>query len=202
MQPYNLSLKNMYRPNLLRNKLLIASALFVSVFAGAAEKNFDLPINVDSRYQFADGIKRTTLFTEDVHITQGTLSIDADEVEVIAGNDSDELQTFIARGKPASYSQTMEDGSVVKASANEIKYVVAQRTITLTGGAELKQDSTEVKGESISYNIELEQVVAQGDSSEDGRVKTTFNPRAIKRSDDEQNTNNTDENETKGEDQP
>lgn len=202
MQPYNLSLKNMCKPNLLLSKLLVICALLVSAFAGAAEKNFDLPINVDSRYQFADGIKRTTLFTEDVHITQGTLSIDADEVEVIAGADSDELQTFIARGKPASYSQTMEDGTVVKASANEIKYVVAERTITLTGGAELKQDSTEVKGESISYNIELEQVIAEGDSSEDGRVKTTFNPRSVKRQTTDQDSVTTSQDDTKKEDQP
>lgn len=191
----------MYRPNLRRTSALLASLFFANALVIAADKNFDLPINVDSRYQFADGIKRTTLFSEDVHITQGTLSIDADEVEVIAGTESDELQTFIARGNPASYSQTMEDGSVVKASANEIKYVVSQRTITLTGSAQLKQDTTEVKGESISYNIELEQVVAQGDNSEDGRVKTTFQPSSVRRPIAEQDTEQT-KNDPEPEDQP
>lgn len=191
----------MYKPNLRRNSLLFASLLFASANGLAADKNFDLPINVDSRYQFADGIKKTTLFSEDVHITQGTLSIDADEVEVIAGNDSDDLQTFIARGNPASYSQVMEDGSVVKASANEIKYVVSERTITLTGSAQLKQDTTEVKGESISYNIELEQVVAQGDNSEGGRVKTTFQPSSVKRNSAEQAAEN-DKKDDAAEDQP
>ena len=169
----------------LRHKLLLIAGVscLLSHAAFAGKDDFEQPIKVDSKSQFVDGKSKTSIFRDDVHVTQGSLSIDADEVEVIAGL-GEGKEVFIARGKPASYSQKMDDGSDIRAMAEEIRYEVDSRTLTLTGQAELQQNSSRVKGESIVFNMELEQLIAQGNGEAEGRVTTIFQPDALRRKND------------------
>lgn len=190
----------MFKHNMLRvSLLLIASVLGTNSYAG--EDDFGLPIKVDSKSNFFDGKTKTSIFRRDVRITQGTLEILADEVEVIAGL-GEGKEVFIARGEPAKYSQVLDDGSNVSAAANEIKYEVNNRTLTLTGAAELNQDSSLVKGESILFNMELEQLVAQGSESEEGGVTAIFQPDSLRKRQDESEKPTNKEKEQKEDDQP
>jgi len=167
----------MFKPYIVKilicNLLVIATVL-ASPLATAGKDDLKLPITVDSRFNFVDGKRKTSIFKEDVHITQGSLSIHADEVEVVAGEKGNEI--FIARGAPATYQQTLDDGKLVKAQANEIKYQVIDRTLELSGNAELQQNNSKVKGTSIVFNMEQQQLIAEGQSEEGGRVTTIFTP--------------------------
>ena len=155
---------------------LVALMAFIIVLPTLAESDdFKQPITVDSKTQFVDGKRKTSFFRDDVHVRQGSLKIDADEVEVNAVQ-GEGREIFIARGAPAAYSQTMEDGSDIRAVALEIKYETANRTLTLSGKAELHQNSSMVKGESITYNLDKQQLLAQGSAGENSRVTTVFRP--------------------------
>ena len=170
----------MYKPLIpLATSLLLGLA---SSPLSAGEEDFNQPIKVDSKSQFVDGKNKTSLFKEDVQITQGSLVINADEVEVIA-TDGEGREVFVARGKPASYSQTLEDGTPVSAKANEIRYEVVSRTISLSGKAELQQDTSKVQGDQITFDMITEQLLATGGSDVDGegRVTTVFTPETIKK---------------------
>lgn len=162
------------RSNQLKQWLaLICSVVAINVIADEAD--FKQPITVDSETQFVDGKRKTSIFRKDVHVSQGSLKIDAEEVEVNAAQ-GEGKEVFIARGTPAVYSQTMDDGSDIRAVAKEIKYSVATRTLTLTGAAELHQNSSMVKGESITFNLDKQQLLAEGQAGENGRVTTVFRP--------------------------
>ena len=141
----------------------------------AAKSDFKKDIEVFSESQFLDGKNKKSILIDNVQVTQGSLSIKADRVEVEAGGGKSK-EIFIATGKPAVYSQTLDDGRVVEARAFEIRYEVANRTISLAGDAELNQNTSVVKGETIVYDMEKEQLKATGDGSgsEDGRVRTVF----------------------------
>lgn len=169
----------MYKPFIpLATSLLLS---FLVSTASATESDFNKPIKVDSKSQFVDGKNKTSLFKNDVRISQGSLSIMADEVEVIA-SDGEGREIFVARGKPASYSQKLEDGSPVTAKANEIRYEVVNRTISLSGSAELKQDTSMVKGDFITFDMTTEQLLATGgEDGKGGRVTTVFTPEAIRK---------------------
>lgn len=184
--------------------LLAISALLVlctrSAFSN--ENDFGLPIEIGSNSQFIDGKNKTALYKDNVLITQGSLTIEADEVEVIASEGSGR-EIFVARGNPASYSQELEDGNPVSAKANEIRYEVAKRTISLTGNAELKQDTSQVKGNSITFDMVTEQLLATGGANDaSGRVTTVFTPESIRNVKDERsqdNDGNSNNNDGKGE---
>lgn len=183
----------MYRQFILLTASL-ALATFTAHTAWAGTSDFNKPIKVDAKSQFVDGKNKTSLFKDDVRITQGTLVIEAKEVEVIA-SEGEGREIFVARGEPASYTQQMDDGSVVNARANEIRYEVSKRTISLTGSAELQQDTSMVKGDSITYDMAKEQLLAtSSDEDSEGRVTTVFRPETIKSEGDEPEPEDTSEN--------
>ncbi|GGW80953.1 lipopolysaccharide transport periplasmic protein LptA [Alteromonas halophila] len=179
---------------------LLAISLWISTvpLAVATDSDFSKPIKVDSKSQFVDGKNKTSLFKEDVRITQGTLVIDAEEVEVIASQ-GEGREIFVARGNPASYSQKMEDGATVNARANEIRYEVDKRTISLNGSAELRQNTSMVRGDKITYDMATEQLLATGEDGE-GRVTTVFQPEAVKKLTQDSEKDSDDNNVDKGED--
>ena len=156
-------------------KLSLVAALISPAFVGALEDDSTKPISVDAKYQFADGKSKKSVFKESVHIQEGSLNVYADEVEVDASlGEGNEI--FVATGKPATYSQMDSDGSEIKASANKIEYKRQSQILTLDGDAQLKQNNSSVKGEIIIFNMQLEQIMAEGKDQENGRVTTIFQP--------------------------
>lgn len=153
----------------------LLTALLFSAYSHAGKEDFTKKIELASRYQNADGIAKRATYQGNVVIQQGSLKVSADELEIDASK-GEGNEIFIATGKPAKYSQQQEDGSIVTAHADKIEYHRQTRSLTLEGNAEIKQNSSSVKGKSITFNMELEQIIAQGSDQDNGRVITTFQP--------------------------
>lgn len=148
----------------------------------ANESDFDQPIRIDAKTTFADGMKKMTVLKDGVVIRQGSLQILADEVRV-DGALGEGKEVFIAFGKPARYTQTIQDGSVVEARASEIRYTVVDQKIQLIGNAQLKQNTSEVKGQTIIFDMQNEQFTALGGAAEEGRVSAVFQTKKSKAQD-------------------
>jgi lipopolysaccharide export system protein LptA len=153
----------------------LLAALLVSTFTWAAQPDFQQPLSIDSDTSFGDIQTSTLVYEHNVIVQQGSLKILADRLE-IDGSAGDGAEVFIATGNPATYSQMMEDGSVVEAQANEIRYERAIRLLTMTGDAELKQRGSLVRASLVRYNIETQQLSAERGDDESGRVRTIFEP--------------------------
>ncbi|WP_339723446.1 lipopolysaccharide transport periplasmic protein LptA [uncultured Paraglaciecola sp.] len=153
----------------------VIAALLFSAHSHAGKDDFTKKIELASLYQNADGIAKRASYQGNVVIQQGSLKISADELQIDASiGEGNEI--FIATGNPAKYSQKQEDGSIVTAQADKIEYHRQTRSLSLEGNAQIKQNSSSVKGKSIKFNMELEQIIAQGSDQESGRVITTFQP--------------------------
>ena len=160
------------------NRLFSASVLIALLFSAncyAGKDDFTKKIELASLYQNADGIAKRATYKGNVVILQGSLKVSADELEIDASQ-GEGNEIFIATGNPATYSQQQEDGSIVTAQADRIEYHRQTSSLTLEGNAEIKQNSSSVQGELIKFNMELEQIIAQGSDQESGRVITTFQP--------------------------
>ena len=160
--------------NLLYSASLLTTLLF-SANSFAGKDDFTKKIELASLYQNADGIAKRASYQGNVVIQQGSLNVSADELEIDASK-GEGNEIFIATGSPAKYSQQQEDGSIVTAQADKIEYHRQTRSLTLEGNAQIKQNSSSVQGKSIKFNMELEQIIAQGSDQESGRVITTFQP--------------------------
>lgn len=158
---------------LYRTSLLAALAFSASTHAG--KDDFTKEIKLASAYQNADGIAKRATYQGNVVIEQGSLRVSADELEIDASQ-GEGNEIFIATGNPAKYSQEQEDGSLVTAQANKIEYHRGSRSLSLDGNAQIQQNASSVQGKSIVFNMELEQIIAEGSDQESGRVITTFQP--------------------------
>jgi lipopolysaccharide export system protein LptA len=160
--------------NPLTSAVLITCSL-ISLQSHAGKDDFNQKIELASLYQNADGIAKKATYQGNVVIKQGSLRVKADNLEIDASQ-GEGNEIFIAVGSPATYSQQQEDGSIVTARADKIEYHRQTRSLTLDGNAQITQNSSSVKGESIKFNMELEQIIAQGSDQDSGRVITTFQP--------------------------
>ncbi len=88
-------------------------------------------------------------------------------------------EVITATGNPASYTQRLEDGSIVSASANIIVYTVELQTISLKGSAAIKQNDVKVNGDSITFDMAKEQIMASTDADSSESVTTVLSPGAF-----------------------
>ncbi|WP_206485190.1 lipopolysaccharide transport periplasmic protein LptA [Thalassotalea sp. G2M2-11] len=159
---------------------VLSFAIFLSLLGYAHAAEFDLKqeINIDASRQAADLKNKIFSYIDNVVISQGSLTIKADLVQVLTDTDTNN-KTYIAKGQPATFTQTLEDGTPIFLQANEIKYEPAKSTVIISGNAELRQEGSKVSSSVITYNFLTEQVLANGDNKE--RVKTVLQPNALEK---------------------
>lgn len=141
--------------------------------------DFTLPVTLDSKSQAIDGKRKTSIFTGEVVIRQGSLELLADRVEVDASAGAGK-EMITASGRPASYRQRKDDGSMVEAQANEITYQIDSRTISLSGNALIQQNDVSVTSDAIIFDMTKEQILASTDANSEDSVRTIISPGAFK----------------------
>lgn len=152
--------------------LLAALALPATLPVAASVNDFKEQIKVSADKENIDLKNNKVIFSGNVSVVQGSLSILADRLEV-ERTDVKGSEVFIATGRPATYQQVLEDGKPISAQAKIIRYEVGSRTLVLVGTAQLKQNDSQVNGETIRYNLDKQQLEAKGSGSQT-RVTAIF----------------------------
>lgn len=150
----------------------LLALLFISGSALAKNTDFSAPLQVDADRNNADLKQQTLTYSGNVIVQQGSLLIKASEL-IVDRSAGEGKEVFIAKGSPAVYSQLLEGDKPIQASAEEIRYAMAKRVLTLTGKAEITQSGSLVRSAKIEYDLQKEQLSAEkGDGEE--RVTTIF----------------------------
>ncbi len=174
----------MYGQNtLLKIKLikvvLVSCLALTSIAINALETDFNKNIIIDAKKQKLDIKTNTLTFSGDVDVSQGSLRMKADRLEVIKAKDnSDSQDILIATGKPATYKQQLENGEVLTASAKNIEYKVSDRILTLSGNAKISQQGSEVSGDKIEYNLVEQKLIASSAGQKGQKVRTVLTPKS------------------------
>lgn len=155
--------------------LAAAALLAVSTQAPALPDDRQQPIKVQAQKLEANRGKNLSVYSGNVVITQGSLQIRADRVEV-HGNAAGEISHVVAVGTPAHFQQQVEQSTApVKARAKRIEFTVSSDELHLTGDAHVDRDGNTLTAERIDYDLNSEQMQAQGQSG-DGRVEMIWKP--------------------------
>ncbi len=160
----------------LKSNFFCLTALILLMPSANAEK-FDVEqeIKISSSRQAADLKNKIFSYIDNVIISQGTLKIHAELVQVITQVENNN-KIYIAKGAPATFEQTLQDGSPINLQANEIRYEPSKNIVVISGNALLRQEGSEVSGSKITYNFETEYVNAE--SLENAKVETVLQPKA------------------------
>ena len=154
------------------NILPVVALLLCSLSVQANQPDYTQQIQIDAD-NLASLKENVLTYRNNVVVTQGSLQMKADQLEINASAGKGQ-EIFIFSGTPVTYSQLLDGERPVTAQANEIRYDIASRTLTLTTDAELSQSGSLVRGDIIRYNLERQELTAG--SEQNRRVTTIFTP--------------------------
>ncbi|AXY00219.1 lipopolysaccharide transport periplasmic protein LptA [Vibrio alfacsensis] len=143
----------------------------------ALKSDTQQPVYINSDTQQVDMKSNQVVFEGDVSLKQGSINIDADRIIVTRDPKTESIKQIQAFGKPATFSQLMDDGKTLNGQAKELDYRIATDELTMKGQAQLAQDGNTIRGSSIRYQIGKQKLVA--DSSKTERVTTILQPNQI-----------------------
>ncbi|WP_105167245.1 lipopolysaccharide transport periplasmic protein LptA [Pseudoalteromonas sp. T1lg23B] len=117
------------------------------------------------------------IFEQNVEIIHGNRKINADRLEVHRREElGDNMQLLVATGNPARFLEKQSDGSELTASAQEIRYDVANRTLVIKGNATINQSGQIIQAQSITYDMDKQLISAERGEQDNARVHTILVP--------------------------
>jgi lipopolysaccharide export system protein LptA len=168
---------------------LLCAAALASAHAEKADRSKPLTLEADQP-STVDLIRQVAVFSGNVVVAQGTMSIRADRVEIRERPDGHRSATaFGSVGKPAAFRQK-RDGvdETIEGYAERIEYDSRGDVVRLTGNAQVRRlrgatTADEVTGSIITYDNGNETFSVQGaapgaaSAPGNGRVRVVITPR-------------------------
>lgn len=131
---------------------------------GDLKQDTTLPVEVTADQLAVNNADGTAVFTGNVSVIQGEMTLAAPEVQVKYGVDRSKIDQLIAKGgvKITNLGDT--------ATAENALYTIATGIVVMTGDVRLTQGASTMAGQKLSINL------TDGTGVMEGRVTTTFQP--------------------------
>ncbi|HXF66573.1 MAG TPA: lipopolysaccharide transport periplasmic protein LptA [Burkholderiales bacterium] len=163
---------------------VLALALLAAGPSARAEKaDRDKPVNLEADRVTIDDAKQIAVFEGNVTLTQGTLQIRGDRMEV--RQDKEGFKHGITWGRPAYFRQKREGyDEYIEGWAERIEYDGRAETMQMFNRAQLRRGQDEVRGSYISYDAKTEFYRVLGGASAadpnnpEGRVRAVIQPKS------------------------
>jgi len=165
-------------------RLLATSLLLLCSCASFAEKaDREKPIDIESDTVTVNDAKKTSIYSGNVILTQGTLEIRGDKL--IVREDKDGFQQSTSTGMPSTFKQKMEGkDEYMQGNGQRIEYDGRMDVVKLYTQASVKRGDDVIHGDYIMYdaNAEYAEVLGGGSqvatpSAPGGRVSVTIQPK-------------------------
>ncbi len=160
--------------------LAAALALLPALPAHAERADRDKPVHVESDTLRVDDVRKTAVYEGNVILTQGTLLLTADRIEVRQDERGFTSGLAVGTSKPVYFRQKQEGrDQYVEGTGNRLEYDARAETVKFIGAARLKRGEEEVRGNVITYDARSETYQAQGATPEGvpGRVRAIILPK-------------------------
>lgn len=166
-----------------RSLVLVASTVLLAAPALAEKADRLKPIKLEADRVTVDDAKQIATFTGNVVLTQGTMIIRGDRMEL--RQDKEGFRQGVTTGNLAYFRQKREGyDDFIEGWAERIEYDGRADKVEMFNRALLKRGQDEVRGSYISYdaNTEFFQVLGTGTKSAsakpgDGRVRAIMQPK-------------------------
>jgi lipopolysaccharide export system protein LptA len=161
----------------------VACASLLAAPAHAEKADREKPINLEADRVTVDDAKQLAVFEGNVVLTQGTLVIRGDRMEVRQDNEG--FRHGTAWGKLANFRQKREGfDEIIEGWAERIEYDGRADKVQMFTRASMKRGQDEVRGDYISYDAATEfyQVLGGGakaatPNNPEGRVRAVIQPK-------------------------
>ncbi len=157
---------------------LLGGFLLFAWPAHAEKADKSKPVNLEADSVRVEDAKRVAIYEGHVVLTQGTLMMMADRIDV--QQDEQGFSSGSATGKPVYFRQKMEGREeLIEGWAERILYEGRSDKLRLSGQARLKRGEDDLRGSLITYDAKSEYYQAQGSSDGvKGRVRAVILPKS------------------------
>lgn len=156
------------------NRVILSGILLLLSFTAYAVSDSEMPVDVSAYTVVIDERSGLSTYIGDARITQGSLLISAEKIQIFSKNQG--IIKVIAIGtknKLAHYQQNQNNRTnFVKATARNITYFIDTQLIRLVGKANLTQGFDSFSGDVLNYDIKKDKLIAK--QSEDGSERVRF----------------------------
>lgn len=154
--------------------------LLPAMAANALPDDRDQPIRITADTAIRDEKQGFTVYSGNVHMTQGSMDIEADKLTIF--HETAQADKIVAEGKPARMQQKPAvDEPMVRAHAEIIEYYKNEERVHFRIDAHIDQDGASVAGDSIDYFIVEQLVKADSDKATEGnRVQVVIPAETIR----------------------
>ncbi len=165
---------NLRRP--LRVSLMIAPLLLLPVPAARAlQQDRDQPVKVNAASVNMNEKTGVTVYRGNVVLVQGSLRIDADQVEVRTRHMR--MDTVTAVGRPVRLRALLDNREdELKASAERLVLYAETRSVDLSGNVHLRQGGDQFSAQHLHYALDEQHISAKGGDNTDERVYAIIQP--------------------------
>ncbi|MGI1677239.1 MAG: lipopolysaccharide transport periplasmic protein LptA [Cellvibrionaceae bacterium] len=155
------SYKNFFIRVFLCSTLLLTSILSHALPSDKEEKIY---ISMQGKMQI-DGANERAIYSKNVIVSQGTLKIMADQLELYGSVNNPEK--IIAIGSPAKLQQQPSiDQALIIVTGNTIVYSVATGKVEIITGAQFEQNGTTIQASKIFYDVSNSYIEANADEND------------------------------------
>ncbi|GHD61640.1 lipopolysaccharide transport periplasmic protein LptA [Jeongeupia chitinilytica] len=155
---------------------LSALILLTAPLAHAESADREKPMNIEADHANFDQKNNVGVYTGNVIVVQGTMTLKADKVTV--RQDADGNQFSLGDGKPVKFRQRMDTGEWVDANSLHYDYDGKTGILKLINKAWVRRDTgDEVIGDVIIYEMTTSTYQAQTDGKPGSRVNITLIPK-------------------------
>jgi len=160
----------------LRHAAVCLVIIFCNAPAHANSADRQKAINVKADSSEFDERAGTQTLSGDVEISQGSLSINADNIKIELKEGA--LFRISGLGSPIRFQQLTESSELMRGQSNQITYNIETSTITFQGDAEFERPGQKFTGHSIEYNMVELTFKATGKKTDNGngRVNIVLQP--------------------------
>jgi lipopolysaccharide export system protein LptA len=149
----------------------------IPMYTQALPSDREQEISISSDTASLDKLHGQLIYTGNVELIQGSLSILADKITLIKNDEG--VQQFVAIGKPARYEQILSvNEDKTQAYGETLIYNLTNDELTLLKNAGLKKQGNVFSGDKIVYLINEQRVKA--DSAQQERVHMVIQPKTDK----------------------
>ena len=169
---------SIFLPTLFRFALYLL--MLVPTFSSALESDRDQPIRIQADAAVVDETNGSSVYKGNVIVTQGTLEVTANEVEIFTA--AGEVIQIIAKTDSdsevlAHYQQQINAAmEMVAADAKKITYLIQEERLHLSGNARLQKVHDVFTGQLLSYDLKRGIVNLNSTGGSD-RVNMTITPK-------------------------
>lgn len=159
----------------LANVLFLLS-LLASLPAWAEKADKNKPVNVEADRVHVDDKQKTAVYEGHVVMSQGTLMITAERIEV--RQDDQGFASGLAVGKQVYFRERLDNSEeLAEGWADTLEYDARGEKVKLTGKAHFKHGLDDLRGNVITYDKKTDLFQAQGSGGQSGRVHAVIRPK-------------------------